>query len=49
MKKGYEVKCYDLAVWFLEDHFDPVPFLKAQELAQHIQDAIENWLAGEDK
>jgi len=46
---SHDSHCYDLAVMFLEDHFDPVPVLKAQELAQVIQDAIENWFAGEGK
>ena len=49
MSKGYDTQCYDLAVAFLEDHYDPVPTLKAQELAQVIQDAIEDWLLGEGK
>lgn len=46
-QRGYDVKCYELAVAFLEDHCDPVPVLRAQELAQVIQDAIEDWLSGE--
>jgi hypothetical protein len=45
----YDIKCFELAVQFLEDHFDPVPLTKAQELAQEIQDAIENWLSSESK
>ena len=49
MTKTYDTSCYDLAVKFLEDHYDPVPVLQAQELAGVIQDAIEDWLAGEGK
>jgi len=49
MSKSYDSKCYDLAIKFLEDHYDPVPVLQAQELAGVIQDAIEDWLAGEGK
>ncbi len=45
----YDVKCFDLATAFLEDHYNPVPVVKAQELAQVIQDAIEDWLQGEGK
>jgi hypothetical protein len=40
----YDIKCFELAAQFLEDHFDPVPLTKAQELAQEIQDCIEAWL-----
>jgi hypothetical protein len=40
----YDIKCFELAVQFLEDHYDPVPLVKAQELAQEIQDCIEQWL-----
>lgn len=46
---SYDIKCFELAIKFLEDYFDPVPLTKAQELAQVIQDAIEDWLEGEDK
>jgi len=42
-------KVYELAVAFLEDHYDPVPVLQAQELAGEIQDCIESWLEAEDK
>ena len=42
-------KVYDLAVAFLEDRYDPVPVLQAQELAGVIQDAIEDWLESEGK
>ena len=49
MSKSYDSKCYDLAVKFLEDHYDPVPVLQAQELAGEIQDCIESWLEAEDK
>jgi hypothetical protein len=44
---SYDIKCFELAAQFLEDHFDPVPLTKAQELAQEIQDAIDIWLEGE--
>ena len=49
MSKTYDTSCYDLAVKFLEDHYDPVPVLQAHELAGVIQDSIEDWLAGEGK
>lgn len=48
MVMGYDQKCGELAVKFLEDHFDPIPESKVDELAQVIQDAIEDWLRGED-
>ena len=47
--KGFDAHCYDLAVLVLEDQLDPVPVLMAQELAQVIQDAIEDWLEGKGK
>ena len=46
---SYDHSCYELAVKFLEDHYDPVPIIKAQELAQAIQDAIEEYLIVEGK
>lgn len=46
---GYDSGCYDLAVKFLEDHYDPIPVKKIHELAQEIQDCIELWLEGEGK
>ena len=49
MTKTYDTGCYELAVKFLEDFYDPVPELHAHELAGVIQDSIENWLAGEGK
>ena len=49
MNKSYDSKCYELAVKFLEDHYDPVPVLQAQELATAIQDTIENWLVDQGK
>lgn len=44
---SYDTKCKELAVAFLEDHYDPVPETKIAELAQVIQDAIEDHLNGE--
>jgi len=39
--KGYDVKCGELAEYFLEDEqHEPE---EVQSLAQCIQDAIENW------
>lgn len=49
LKQMYDIKCFELATQFLEDHFDPVPLDKARELAQEIQDAIEEWLSSESK
>jgi len=49
MSKSYDTACYELAVKFLEDHYDPVPVLQAKELAWTIQTAIEDWLEGEGK
>jgi len=49
MKMSYDTKCRNLAVAFLDDHYDPIPETKIHELAQVIQDSIEDWLAGEGK
>lgn len=43
---SYDKKCFELAESFLDDH----PHLRdrdgrAPKLAQHIQDAIETWIA----
>lgn len=43
MSKGYDSKCDELARHFLEDPANNE--VKVSELAQHIQDAIENWIA----
>ena len=45
--KGYDSKCADLALAFLEDYYDPVPETRIAELAQVIQDAIEDWFSAE--
>ena len=45
---SYDSKCHDLAAWFLpEDLPSPQAERLLAELAQHIQDAIEDWLACE--
>jgi len=44
MTRGYDEKCLDLAQYFLADVAHP-PVDEA-ELAQAIQDAIENWFTG---
>jgi len=46
---SYDRKCRDLAIEFLDDHYDPIPETAIDELAQVIQDAIEDWLRGEGK
>lgn len=38
--KGYDEKCYELAEYFLSEDAD----LDVSDLAQTIQDAIEDWL-----
>ena len=44
MSKGYDEKCYELAQYFLEDYEHSEA--QAAELAQDIQDAVENWFGG---
>lgn len=39
----FDPECYELASYFLSDSKDE---LAKRELSQHIQDAIEDWLAG---
>lgn len=47
MAHGYDPACGDLARAFLdEDEFRGHPQEWVTELAQHIQDAIEDWLFG---
>lgn len=41
---AYDFKCYELAEQFLEDIKDPTIYEK-DDLAQVIQDAIEDWFA----
>jgi hypothetical protein len=45
---AYDPECELLAVYFLEGFHAPggVPRGPAQVLAQHIQDAVEDWLRG---
>ena len=47
MPKGYDQKCLDLAEYFLRDA-NPTPADK-EELAQVIQDAIENWFSARER
>jgi hypothetical protein len=45
----YDTKCGDLAAFFLEDEHPALRTPeKTAELAQVIQTAIEDWIAGED-
>lgn len=45
MARGYDGKCEDLARHFLaEDKESPEKEGRVGELAQHIQDEVENWL-----
>ena len=46
MGKGYDSKCYDLAEHFL--HKGEGEDLK-QDLAQTIQDAVEDWFESEEQ
>lgn len=45
--RTYDVKCHELALHFLADeHLSPEMLkINADELARHIQQAIEDWLA----
>lgn len=45
MKRGYDKKSEELARYFMADGED-VPESEIAVLAQHIQDAIENWFVG---
>ncbi len=40
---AYDPECEELAAYFLADSKDE---LAKRELAQHIQDAVEDWLSG---
>lgn len=40
----YDPKCYELAVYFLEDHYDEVPKEIAMKLAKEIQESIEDFI-----
>jgi hypothetical protein len=42
----YDTKCWNLAEDFLDDSDKPHTPEDTRQLAQTIQDAIENWLAG---
>lgn len=42
---SYDPACYDLAAHFISDH--PELERLRDKLAQHIQDAIEEWIEGE--
>jgi hypothetical protein len=48
---SFDPKCYDLAEHFLLDQWDEVPTAMKDELAQAIQDTIEDYFfdrAGKD-
>jgi hypothetical protein len=45
---AYDTLCFDLALAFLDDD-DSLTDARAAELAQHIQTAIEDWLAANPK
>lgn len=40
----YDSKSYDLALHFLQDHYGPIPPEIAHELAQRIQQAVEDFI-----
>jgi hypothetical protein len=42
---SYDVKCGDLAEYFLSDHKNIDTADSRESLAQTIQDAIENWFS----
>lgn len=42
---SFDSKCYYLAKYFLEDEDDAASETEACNLAQTIQDAIEDWIA----
>jgi len=45
MQKGYDVKCYELAKYFLAgDDLDIEE--NREQLAQHIQDEVETFIEG---
>ncbi len=44
----YDEKCEELADYFLKDE-DDMPQNAKADLAQHIQDAIEDWLGSHQK
>lgn len=41
---AYDTKCYDLAVAFLADRSDKDNEANRDDLAQHIQNEIEDWI-----
>lgn len=41
---GYDSRCYDLAVLFLSDSPEKDTEANRDELAQHIQTEIEDWI-----
>lgn len=45
MDKGYDEKCHDLATYFLPELQVDSPAIK--DLAQTIQDAVEDWFAAQ--
>jgi len=42
IKRNYDSRCFELAEYFLVDEPRRVQE-RASDLAQHIQDSIENW------
>jgi len=42
---SYDPRCFDLAEMFLSDNPTINTGNRKQELAQHIQDEIESWIA----
>lgn len=41
---GYDSRCYDLAALFLSDNSEKNTEANRDELAQHIQTEIEDWI-----
>ena len=54
MSAGWDPACEDLAEHFLDDHqllakHGPAQLdVMRRQLAQHIQDAVEDWFAGQE-
>jgi len=48
MSKTYDVKCYELAEHFLQDHPEINTVDRCRDLAGEIQEAVESWLSMEE-
>ncbi len=47
-KYSYDTRCWDLAMYFLGDKLDIETARSSEELAQHIQNAVEEWCAARE-